>query len=288
MGYGIAAAPYQARDTADAEPGFAVMPFWTEEQTPADFLDIVGQNTKARWRQLYREQPPTPPPDRAKAAFILGGLVGDSFLVMTAGDTQQFRNNNQEVLTYSKVLGVGELMGPRLMVQAKMAEAEHWPDLRNEIIAGHAELTRHLNDQMDNDLSILVDLGVWMRVLEVRHPPALHRLTRTPGGHAERLRQSWRGHASGSLDPADRPGPARRRSPLVERPSGTADTEHGHQDPRQAEGSDGVADAGEVANLSSRAPNRAQSSMPSLRLRRRDSLSQPSLGKASQTFRSFM
>ncbi len=167
MGWNVSAVQAQARDAgADSEPGFSVMPFWTEDQSPADFLDIVGKNTKARWRQLYRQQPPTPPPDRAKAAFILGGLVGDSFLVLAAGDTQQFRNNNQEVLTYSKVLGLGELIAPRLMAQAKMAETGHWPELRQEIISGHAEMTRLLDEQMDKDLAVLVDLGVWMRVLE--------------------------------------------------------------------------------------------------------------------------
>lgn len=168
MVWGVSSVDAQGRDLGfDADvAGFTVLPFWTEDQSPADFLDIVGKNTKARWRQLYRQQPPTPPPDRAKAAFILGGLVGDSFLVMTAADTQQFRNNNQEVLTYCKMLGVGEPVAPRLMAQAKMAETGNWVDLREEITAGHNELTRLLTQQRDSDLSVLVDLGVWLRVLE--------------------------------------------------------------------------------------------------------------------------
>ena len=54
-----------------ASPGNTAEPFtagivispptgWTSEQTPIDFLDVVGLQTKARWRQLYRPPPPTP------------------------------------------------------------------------------------------------------------------------------------------------------------------------------------------------------------------------------------
>ena len=65
---------------------------WTPEQTPIDFLDVVGLQTKARWRQLYRAPPPTPSTDRPRAAFTLGGLIGDAFLALQAEDVQQFRN----------------------------------------------------------------------------------------------------------------------------------------------------------------------------------------------------
>jgi hypothetical protein len=166
----------QASPTLDRPPDsiaasagdFVARPvFWTEEQTPADFLEMAGQHTKARWRTLYRPQPPNPTADRLKAAFTLGSLVGETFLIWQAGDAQQFRNNNQDVVHYCRMLGLGEKMRPRLMAQAKMAEMDEWKDLRQEIVDGHQEIIRLLREQMDEDLSLLVDLGAWMRSLEI-------------------------------------------------------------------------------------------------------------------------
>lgn len=105
--------------------------------------------------------------DRVKAAFTLGSLVGETFLIWQAGDAQQFRNNNQELVTYCRLLGLGEKMRPRLMAQAKMAEMDEWKDLRQEIVDGHQEIIRILREQMDDDLALLVDIGAWMRSLEI-------------------------------------------------------------------------------------------------------------------------
>ena len=65
------------------------------------------------------------------------------------------------------MLGIGEKMRPRLMAQAKMAEMDEWKNLRQEIVDSHQELTRLLREQMDEDLSVLVDIGAWMRSLEI-------------------------------------------------------------------------------------------------------------------------
>lgn len=159
----------RSADSIAASAGeFVARPvFWTEEQTPADFLEMAGQHTKARWRTLYRPQPPNPTADRLKAAFTLGSLVGETFLIWQAGDAQQFRNNNQDVVHYCRMLGLGEKMRPRLMAQAKMAEMDEWKDLRQEIVDGHQEIIRLLREQLDEDLSLLVDLGAWMRSLEI-------------------------------------------------------------------------------------------------------------------------
>lgn len=141
--------------------------FWTKEQNPADFLEMAGRHTKARWRTLYRPQPPVPSTDRMRTSFALGSLMGESYLIWEAGDSQQFRNNNQDIVSYCRTLGLGEKMMPRLMAQAKMAEMDEWKDLRQEIVDGHQELLRLLRDQMDEDLAVLVDMGAWMRSLEI-------------------------------------------------------------------------------------------------------------------------
>jgi hypothetical protein len=157
------------QDSIAASAGeFVVRPvFWTEDQTPADFLEMAGRHTKARWRTLYRPQPPVPSTDRVKASFTLGSLVGESFLIWESGDSQQFRNNNQDIVSYCRTLGLGEKMMPRLMAQAKMAEMDEWKDLRQEIIDGQQELMRLLREHRDEDLALLVDIGAWMRSLEI-------------------------------------------------------------------------------------------------------------------------
>lgn len=149
------------------EEGFTVVPLWTEEQTPADFLEAVGLVAKARWRQLYRPPPTTPSPERTKTAVTLGYLVGESYLCVQSADAQQFRNNNQEVMTYCRTLGFGEKVSPMLLAQAKMAEMEQWDELKLGVIEGYQALEQSLVDQHDEDLAVLLKLGVWLRTLEV-------------------------------------------------------------------------------------------------------------------------
>ena len=142
-------------------------PGWTPDQTPADFLDGIGHRVKARWRQLYREAPPPPSTVRPASAFTLGALMADSFLTMQALDAQQFRNNNQDILNYCRVLGLSEKLAPRLMAQGKLAEEANWDDLRQEVVDGHQELCRVMHEQRDDDLAMLVDLGIWTRLLDM-------------------------------------------------------------------------------------------------------------------------
>lgn len=137
------------------------------DQTAADYLESVGRQTRARWRLLFRPPPPTPPTDRGRSALILGTLLGDSFLIWQAGDAQQFRNNNQDVLAYCRTLGLGEKLLPRLMTQGNLAEQSGWKDLRQEIVDGHQEAMRLLREQMDEDLALLIDVGVGLRLLEI-------------------------------------------------------------------------------------------------------------------------
>lgn len=161
--------PATSRDSIAANVGKFVnrAAFWTADQTPLDFLEMAGQHAKARWRTLYRRQPPVPSVDRNKVAFTLGSLIGESFLIWEAQDSQQFRNNSQEMANYCRTLGLGEKTKPRLMAQAKMAEMEDWASLRQEIVDGHQELLRQLREQRDEDLAVLVEIGAWMRALEI-------------------------------------------------------------------------------------------------------------------------
>lgn len=138
-----------------------------KKTSPAEFLDALGKTAKARWRLYFRPPPPTPPVDRAKAALILGSLVAESHLIWQATDSQQFRNNNQDLVTYCRMIGVGDGIMPRLMAQGKMAEMEQWKELRTEISLTQDEMSRLLHEMQDDDLSHLIDTGLWLRVLEV-------------------------------------------------------------------------------------------------------------------------
>lgn len=134
---------------------------------PAEYLDALGKTAKARWRLYFRPPPPTPPVDRTKAALILGSLIAESHLIWQANDSQQFRNNNQDLITYCRMMGVGTEIMPRLMAQGKMAEEEKWKDLRTEISLTQSEICRLLQEMQDDDLARLIDAGLWLRVLEV-------------------------------------------------------------------------------------------------------------------------
>jgi hypothetical protein len=156
---------------ASSSPGVpappAAGPPAPQDMQPAEFLACVGQQTKARWRQLYREQAPTPSSQRLRAAFTLGSLQGDAYLALQAGDSQRFRDNNQDVLNHCRVLGLAEKMSPDLMAEAKMAQTEDWPALRAKIGSTHKLTETLLDEQRDEDLAILVNLGMWMRLFEV-------------------------------------------------------------------------------------------------------------------------
>jgi hypothetical protein len=154
--------------TTPPEPGLTVSPIiGVVDQTPCEFLDVLGRTAKARWRLLFRPPPPTPSTDRCRSALVLGSLIGESYLIWQAGDSQQYRNTNQEMVNYCRTLGLGEKMMPRLMAQGKMAEVEQWKDLQQEIAEGHQELQRLLRDMQDEDLALLIDTGMWLRLIEI-------------------------------------------------------------------------------------------------------------------------
>lgn len=135
---------------------------------PSDYLDKVSQNTKARWRQHYREAPPAAPPaDRFRVAFLLGGLMADTYLAQQAKDSQQFKNVNQDVLKHANALALGDRMEPIVLVESKMAESEDWIALRAKLFQTQEQVDQWLHEQRDEDLAILVTLGIWLRLFQV-------------------------------------------------------------------------------------------------------------------------
>ena len=134
---------------------------------PADFLDNVGQQAKARWRQCYREESPVTTSERPRNAFNLGTLVADSYLAQQAGDVQQFKNTNQDLMNYCKILGFGEKLAPAFLAGAKMAEREDWAAVRKQVSDIQMKIEKIMMDQRDEDLATLVELGMWMRLFHI-------------------------------------------------------------------------------------------------------------------------
>ncbi len=137
------------------------------QMLPGQYLDAIGQQVKARWRQLYRAAPPVLSSERMRMAFTLGGLMADSHLAVQAGDAQQFRNNNQEVQKFLGVLGLSAKISPDVNAGSQMAESANWPALRQQVEQTQQHIAAALNDQRDEDLAILVDLGLWMRLFDM-------------------------------------------------------------------------------------------------------------------------
>ena len=75
------------------------------------------------------------------------------------------------------MLGLGEKLMPRLMAQGKMAESSEWKELRHEIVDSHQELIRMLREQKDDDPAVLIDLGLWLRLLEIASSVVLENAT---------------------------------------------------------------------------------------------------------------
>jgi hypothetical protein len=139
----------------------------TPQMLPGQYLDTIGQQVKARWRQLYRNAPPVLSSERMRMAFTLGGLMADSHLAVQAGDAQQFRNNNQEVQKFLQVLGLSAKITPDVNAGSQMAESGNWPALRQQVQQTQQHIEAALIDQRDEDLAILVDLGLWMRLFDM-------------------------------------------------------------------------------------------------------------------------
>jgi hypothetical protein len=150
-----------------ATPAVPVAAPPTVEMQPGDYLDGIGQQVKARWRQMYRETPPALSPDRMRVAFTLGGLMAESHLAVQAGDAQRFRNNNQEIQKFCGVLGLTDKISPDINAGSKMAESEDWPAMRKQVEQMQQHIESSLNEQRDEDLAILSDLGLWIRLMDI-------------------------------------------------------------------------------------------------------------------------
>ncbi len=135
--------------------------------TPPELFRSLSKAGTTRWRQLYRPPFPDLGTDRHRAALGLGTVFADLYLAAEASDVQHLRNTGQDVVTLGRGLGVGEHLSPVMHELGVMAENQEWNGVRMRLQRSLEELTDRLRTQRDDDLVILIDLGLWLRVLEI-------------------------------------------------------------------------------------------------------------------------
>ena len=127
----------------------------------------MGKVLKPRWRQHFRTEIGSGHRDRKVASFAMGMLLCEVMVAAEARDAQHVRNCVQDVRECLTLLGLAGSLDARLPSIHRFAETERWPALRLELEALEVDFRSLLIEQMDPDLGTLIELGVWVRCLEV-------------------------------------------------------------------------------------------------------------------------
>jgi len=139
---------------------------WQGPVPPPDLLEQAGRQAKINWRSYYRDPLPPPTADRPRVAFSLGGLFADSYLAMAAGDSQPFKSLQQDILKYGTALGIGDQISDPVHLAIKLADTDSWESTRRQLAENQTLIVKLFSDQHEKDLGLLVDLGLWSRLLQ--------------------------------------------------------------------------------------------------------------------------
>jgi len=151
-------------------------PIWIEKEvehtslhlpSPPEIFRACSKVANPRWRQLYRNAPPGTHRERERAAFALGTLLCDSIIGAEARDAQHVRNSILDIRDCLNLLGLAHGLDQRLPAIHSFAENQNWPALRFEIEALEKDFQLLLAGQLDEDLASLIELGNWLRCLDV-------------------------------------------------------------------------------------------------------------------------
>ena len=135
--------------------------------TPPELFRSLSKAGSTRWRQLYRPPVPDLGSDRHRGALALGTVFADLYLAAEAADIQHLRNTGHDAVSLGRGLGVGEHLAPFMHELGVAADEGHWDQLRKRLQISLNDLNDRLHSQRDDDLVILIDLGMWLRVLEI-------------------------------------------------------------------------------------------------------------------------
>src|SRR5947207_12740900 len=135
--------------------------------TPGELFAALGKSGKTNWAGQYRGPIPATYRNRAQIALNLGGLIADGFIAVEAKDGQQVKNIGSDIIKLAKALGVSEKLLARGNSINEFAEHSEWDTVQEELEATENEVKSSMQTHADQDLVILVTLGVWIRCTQV-------------------------------------------------------------------------------------------------------------------------
>lgn len=135
--------------------------------SPVEYFLSLAKSTNPRWRRSYRELAPQPPTDRTKVAAGLGMLATDAHLAAMARDGQRARNVSAELNAFAKILGLSETAAPRVAAFEAASGGGDWAPAHLELEELVISLAGKLREQRDDDLALLLEIGLWVRTVHV-------------------------------------------------------------------------------------------------------------------------
>lgn len=134
---------------------------------PGEFFASIGKRNRPNWSLFYRTPLSLTYSNRAQIALNLGGLIADGYIAVEAQDGRQVKNIGKDIIALAKQLGVSQNVLGRGNSITDFAENNEWNALKEELEATQNDVRAAMASMEDQDLVILVNLGGWLRGMEV-------------------------------------------------------------------------------------------------------------------------
>ena len=169
---GIAAPPVVAQSlpettapaVEEAAPAAAEIPL---PLSPAAVLPLYVDGVRPQWRQLYRPVIKRVAEDRFRAALGLGAVIADLYLAAESRDATRIDNLLTDENSLERMLGIAEKAGHSTQVISDFATAGDWQQVRRELSGQLKNQRRYLTEQRDEPLADLMEVGLWVRTLQI-------------------------------------------------------------------------------------------------------------------------
>ena len=135
--------------------------------TPGELFAALNKQCKPNWTAQARGPINTAYKDRAQAALNLGGLIADGYIAVEAQDAQQVKNLGKDILKLAASLGVARAILDRGKTITQFADDNDWNQLKEELEATQNEVRQAMDAKRDEELTMLVTLGGWVRGTQV-------------------------------------------------------------------------------------------------------------------------
>ncbi len=134
---------------------------------PGEFFAAIGKRNRPNWSLFYRTPISLSYSNRAQIALNLGGLIADGYIAVEAQDSRQVKNIGRDIISLAKQLGVSQNVLGRGNSITDFAENNEWNALKEELEATQNDVRSAMAGMDDQDLVILVNIGGWMRGMDV-------------------------------------------------------------------------------------------------------------------------